>query len=230
MGAVHRRKGPEVVGVWGLLQPFADALKLLTKTLVIPTRANKVIFLLAPVSILILSLIGWALIPFNLIDQNSYMLNLQDNNLLLYNNIIEPNTVSSLKYSILFLFAISSLNVYGIIIAGWASNSKYAFLGSLRSAAQMISYEVTMGATLLSVVLLSNSLVLSQIIYQQNATGWFAVLLWPCAIIFWISILAETNRTPYDLPEAEAELVAGYNVEYAAIIFSMFFFLYYVVM
>ena len=229
MGSIQRRYGPNVVGLFGLLQPLADGLKLLSKELVIPTMASSRIFLFAPVLILLLSLISWTVIPFGL--QDSKYIGFESisdqfiDNLNISNNLFfaDWTSVANINYGILFILAISSLNVYGIIIAGWASNSKYAFLGSLRSAAQMISYEVAIGLVILPVILLSGSLNFSQIITEQSITGWYFLPLLPCAIIFFISMLAETNRTPFDLTEAEAELVAGYNTEYSSIIFAMFF-------
>ena len=219
MAAIQRRKGPNIVGFWGLLQPLADGLKLLVKEMIIPTKANPIIFVFAPMIILTLSLIGWSAIPFGL----SKEIEMSDEKYVVIQYIFYTATVANIKCGLLFLLAISSLNVYGIIIAGWASNSKYAFLGALRSAAQMISYEVSIGIVILPVILLAGSLNLTEIVYVQSVTGWFVFPLLPCAIIFLISMLAETNRAPFDLPEAEAELVAGYNVEYSSIIFAMFF-------
>lgn len=199
MGAMQRRKGPNVVGFWGFLQPLADGLKLVLKEMLIPAKAHSFIFLLAPVITLSLSLLNWAVIPVTL-----------------------KANYSDVNLSLLLLFGISSLGVYGIIFAGWASNSKYAFLGSVRSAAQMISYEVSLGFIFVMVAMLSGSLNLIDIVLKQQDV-WFVFPLFPISLIFLVIMLAETNRTPFDLPEAEAELVAGYNVEYSSIAFAMFF-------
>jgi len=199
MGAIQRRRGPNVIGFVGLLQAIADGLKLLVKETILPRNSNLAIFLLAPVLSFVLSVIGWAVIPF------SHTVVLADINL-----------------GILYIFAISSLNVYGLILAGWASNSKYAFLGALRSTAQMISYEISIGFIVLSIAVCVGSLNLSKIVLAQTEI-WLLVPLFPLFIMFYISMLAETNRHPFDLPEAEAELVSGYNVEYSAMTFALFF-------
>ena len=199
MGAIQRRRGPNVIGFIGLVQAIADGLKLLVKETILPSNSNLGIFLLAPVLSFVLSLIGWAVIPF------SHTIVLADINL-----------------GILYLFAISSLNVYGLILAGWASNSKYAFLGALRSTAQMISYEISIGFIVLSIAVCVGSLNLSKIILAQKEV-WLFIPLFPLFVMFYISMLAETNRHPFDLPEAEAELVSGYNVEYSAMTFALFF-------
>ena len=199
MASIQRRKGPNVVGLLGLFQPLADGLKLLLKEPVLLNSINTIIFLMAPVMTFMLALIAWSIIPF----QSSIVL-------------------ADLNVGILYTFAVSSLGVYGIVTAGWASNSKYAFLGALRSAAQMVSYEVSIGLIIITVLLCVGSLNLNEIIDAQKEI-WFIVPLYPLLILFFISCLAETNRAPFDLPEAEAELVAGYNVEYSSMGFALFF-------
>lgn len=199
MAACQRRKGPNVVGFIGLLQPIADGLKLIVKEPLIPSNANLLLFLVAPMLSFTCSTIAWANVPFG-------------------NNM----AIADFNIGILFMFAVSSLGVYGIITSGWSSNSKYAFLGSLRSAAQMISYEVSIGLILLTVIITVGSLNLTDIVLAQSET-WFACAHWPALIMFFIACLAETNRAPFDLPEAEAELVAGYFTEYSSSGFSLFF-------
>jgi NADH-quinone oxidoreductase subunit H len=199
MGAIQRRRGPNVVGTFGLLQPLADGAKLLLKETVIPSNANTILFVLAPIISFLLSLLGWGVIPYG-----------------------EGMVFADINVGILYLFAISSLGVYGVIISGWASNSKYAFLGALRSAAQMVSYEVSLGVIIITVLICAGSLNLSDIVLAQEEV-WYAIPLFPMFIMFYISALAETNRHPFDLPEAEAELVSGYNVEYSAMGFALFF-------
>ncbi len=201
IAAMQMRKGPNVVGPFGLLQPVADGIKLMFKETIIPRDANRVVFIAAPMLTFVLGLVAWAVIPFD-----------------------AGVVLADINVGVLYLFAISSLGVYGIIMAGWASNSKYAFLGALRSAAQMVSYEVAIGFVIITVLLMVGSLNLSDIVLAQKEWGvWFCVPLFPMFVIFFISALAETNRSPFDLPEAEAELVSGYNVEYSSMTFALFF-------
>ena len=195
---VQKRKGPNVVGPFGILQTLADALKFIFKEIIIPASANKVIFVLAPIITLTLALIAWAVIPFSI-----------------------EMVLANINVGILYLFAVSSLSVYGIIMGGWASNSKYPFLGAIRSAAQMISYEVSIGIIIINVLLCVGSLNLNKIVLAQENV-WFIFPLFPMFIVFFISALAETNRPPFDLPEAESELVAGYQTEYSGMMYAMF--------
>ena len=199
LAAMQLRRGPNVVGPFGLLQPIADGLKLMFKETIIPSGASRVVFIAAPMLTFVLALVAWAVIPFG-----------------------DGIVLADINVGVLYLFAISSLGVYGVVMAGWASNSKYPFLGALRSAAQMVSYEVAIGFVMITVLLCVGSLNLTDVVLAQK-TIWFAVPLLPMFVIFFISGLAETNRTPFDLPEAEAELVAGYFSEYSAMTFALFF-------
>jgi len=199
MGSIQRRRGPNVIGFVGLLQPLADGLKLFVKETILPSNSNVYVFLLAPLITFILSLIGWSVIP-----------------------LTKTVVISDMNLGVLYLFAVSSLSVYGIIMAGWSSNSKYPFLGALRSAAQMISYEVSIGFIIVNVCVCAGSFNLSEIILSQEKV-WYVIPLFPMFVLFYVSMLAETNRHPFDLPEAEAELVSGYNVEYSAMTFALFF-------
>lgn len=198
LGAIQRRRGPNVVGVYGLLQPLSDGFKLLVKETVLPSSAHKLIFMLSPILTFTISLMGWAIIPYD-----------------------KYSILAEMNIGVLYLFAMSSLGVYGIIMSGWSSNSKYAFLGALRSTAQMVSYEVSIGFIMITIVVCCGSFNLQQIIeYQKNI--WFVIPFFPLFLMFFVSALAETNRHPFDLPEAEAELVSGYNVEYSAMGFALF--------
>lgn len=198
LGAIQRRRGPNVVGVYGLLQPLADGFKLLLKETIIPSVSNKFIFVIAPILTFFISLLGWAVIPYT-----------------------KYSILTDLNLGIIYILTVSSLSIYGILIAGWSSNSKYAFLGALRATAQMISYEISIGFIILTIILCVGSCNLTAVIEAQRNV-WFVVPFFPLFLIFWISALAETNRHPFDLPEAEAELVSGYNVEYSAMGFALF--------
>ena len=198
MASIQRRRGPNVVGAYGLLQPLADGLKLLVKETIVPSNANKFIFILSPIITFVVSLMGWAIIPYD-----------------------KYSVLAEVNIGVLYLFAISSLGVYGIIMSGWSSNSKYAFLGALRSAAQMVSYEVSIGFIVITIVICCGSFNLQTIVESQRNV-WFVIPFFPLSLMFFVSALAETNRHPFDLPEAEAELVSGYNVEYSAMGFALF--------
>lgn len=210
IGAIQLRHGPSVVGPFGLLQPFADAIKLIIKEPIIPFRANTILFIMAPMITFILALISWAVIPFGATE------NVQQ--------VVIPKVIANINVGVLYVLAISSLGIYGIIIAGWSSNSNYALLGAIRSAAQMISYEVSIGLIVATVVITTGTLNLAEmVVVKHNMPFWIDLLMMPIGIIFFISLLAETNRHPFDLPEAEAELVSGYNVEYSSMPFALFF-------
>jgi len=198
LGAIQRRRGPNVIGVYGLLQPLSDGFKLLVKETVLPSSANTFLFILSPILTFIISLVGWALIPYN-----------------------EYSFFAEINVGLLYLFAVSSLGVYGIVMSGWSSNSKYAFLGALRSTAQMVSYEVSIGFIIVTIVVCVGSFNL-QFIIESQKNIWFLIPFYPLFLLFFVSGLAETNRHPFDLPEAEAELVSGYNVEYSAMGFALF--------
>lgn len=198
LGAIHRRRGPNVIGIFGLLQPLSDGFKLFVKETIMPSSSNKIIFILSPAITFTVSLLNWAIVPFN-----------------------KYSTLSEINLGVLYFLAISSLGVYGIIMSGWSSNSKYAFLGSLRSTAQMISYEVAIGFIITTVIVCVGSFNLNEIIESQKMC-WFVIPFFPLFLMFCISGLAETNRHPFDLPEAESELVSGYNVEYSAMGFALF--------
>ena len=198
LGAIQRRRGPNVVGVYGLLQPLVDGFKLLVKETIIPSNADKFVFIISPIITFVISLMGWVIIPYD-----------------------KYSLLSELNVGLLYLFAVSSLGVYGIIMSGWSSNSKYAFLGALRSAAQMVSYEVSIGFIIVTIIVCCGSFNL-QVIIESQKNIWFVIPFFPLWMMFFVSALAETNRHPFDLPEAEAELVSGYNVEYSAMGFALF--------
>jgi NADH-quinone oxidoreductase subunit H len=211
LAKIQRRQGPTTVGFFGILQPFSDGLKLFLKETIKPSQSDTLVFFFSPILTLLLSLLGWAVVPIYFLSNSFFN-----------ENILYPNSFSNINVGLLYIFTISSLAVYGIILAGWSSNSKYAFLGSLRSAAQMVSYEVSIGLIIISLILCLGSLNLKNLVLFQIKI-WFILPFFPIFIMFFISSLAETNRPPFDLPEAEAELVSGYNVEYSAVGFAFFF-------
>lgn len=202
IASIQRRRGPNVVGFWGIAQAVADGLKLVVKEVIIPIKANRALFIFAPMLTLTLAFSLFSAVPIV-----SYL----------------PTNIVNSDISVFLIFALSSFGVYGIVLSGWSSNSKYAFFGALRSSAQIISYEVFFSLVILNVILLSQSASLVEVVYKQSQTLWYIIPLFPAAVIFFIAILAETNRTPFDLPEAEAEIVAGYNIEYSSILFALFF-------
>jgi NADH-quinone oxidoreductase subunit H len=200
MGAIQRRRGPTITGFWGLLQPISDGLKLVIKEVAVPKKVEFVIYLAAPLITFGLSLLNWVVIPFNF-----------------------GNVIADINYGILYLLTVSGLGIYGVVLSGWASNSKYSLLGGLRAAAQMVSYEIPISLSLLPVIIVTGTLNLSDIVFFQMQYIYLIFILFPSTIIFFIAILAETNRAPFDLSESEAEIVAGYNLEYSGILFAMFF-------
>lgn len=213
IGMINLRHGPVIVGPFGLLQPIADAIKLLCKEIIVPQRSSKLAFTVAPLTLFIVALLGWAVIPFGAEVLSNGM-----------NTVIVPTVISNINVGVLYLLALSSIAVYGIIVAGWSSNSNYAFFGALRSASQMISYEVSMGLTATTVLIVTSSMRIGDIVVIKHSLPyWVDILLLPAAVVFFVSALAETNRHPFDLPEAESELVAGYNVEYSSMPFALFF-------